>query len=81
MATISAKYLGYDVYVVMDASGTYSYIASIVAATRMGYEGIKMVTWDYVGCELLVDWRNEEGEEYGNIVEEALPVYGFLAEA
>jgi len=70
--------LGYEVYVVVDASGTGSLMALSVAISRMATEGAKIMTWWGVGCELLVDTRNPEGEEFGNIVYEALPWYGAL---
>jgi len=60
-ASLKGVELGYDVYAVIDASGTFSEIMRDLAISRMQHAGVHIMTWFAVGCELLEDWRNEGG--------------------
>lgn len=75
-AALSAKALGYDVYAVLDASGTWSKIVEDAAIARMVQAGIVPVTWVGVGAELLGDWRSANGEAHGQLMGEFLPFAG-----
>jgi len=57
---ISAIQAGYEVYVVVDASGASSLEAHTVAIQRMAHVGIIPVTWLQVLCELQRDWARQE---------------------
>lgn len=75
---LSAVQEGYDVYAVIDSSGTWNKLVQEVAVARMVQAGIKPVTWVAVGAELQADWRNQTGDELGAIMGEHLPFYGNL---
>lgn len=75
---LSAVQEGYDVYAVIDSSGTWNKLVQEVAVARMVQSGIKPVTWVAVGAELQADWRNQTGDELGAIMGEHLPFYGNL---
>lgn len=44
--------VGYDIYAVMDASGTWNKLVREVAIARMTQAGIQPITWVAVGAEL-----------------------------
>lgn len=75
-AALSAKALGYDVYAVLDASGTWSKLVEDAAIARMVQAGIVPITWVGVGAELLGDWRSANGEAHGQLMGEFLPFAG-----
>lgn len=75
---LSAIKEGYDVYAVIDASGTWNKLVQEVAVARMAQAGIKPITWVAVGAELQADWRNSTGPQLGQIMGEHLPFYGNL---
>lgn len=75
-AALSAQALGYDVYAVLDASGTWSKIVEQAAVARMVQVGIVPMTWVGVGAELLGDWRSAIGEQHGQLMGEFLPFAG-----
>ena len=76
---LSAIKAGYDVYAVIDASGTWNKLVQEVAVARMVQAGIKPITWVAVGAELQGDWRNATGQDLAQIMGEHLPFYGNLA--
>lgn len=75
---LSAIKEGYDVYAVIDASGTWNKLVQEVAVTRMAQAGVRPMTWVAVGAELQGDWRNPTGQALGQIMGEHLPFYGNL---
>ncbi|HHK4226761.1 TPA: isochorismatase family protein [Pseudomonas aeruginosa] len=75
---LSAVQEGYDVYAVIDASGTWNKLVQEVAVARMAQAGVKPITWVAVGAELLADWRNPLGQEHAKVMSEHLPFYGNL---
>lgn len=75
---LSAIKAGYDVYAVIDASGTWNKLVQEVAVARMAQAGIVPMTWVAVGAELQADWRNPSGDALGQIMGEHLPFYGNL---
>jgi hypothetical protein len=56
---LSAKKAGYEVFVVTDASGTFSEAVRDASWLRMQLEGIQLTNWFAVACELARDWRND----------------------
>jgi nicotinamidase-related amidase len=56
---LSALEEGFDVFVVTDASGTFSEITRHSAWDRMSQAGAQLMTWFGVACELHRDWRND----------------------
>ncbi|RLB65242.1 MAG: hydrolase [Deltaproteobacteria bacterium] len=67
---------GYDVYAVIDASGTWNKLVQEIAVARMVQAGVKPMTWVAVGAELQADWRNPTEEAFGRVMAEHLPFYG-----
>ncbi len=57
--TLSALELGYDVFVVTDASGTFNTQARDAAWQRMTTAGAQLLNWFAVACELHRDWRDD----------------------
>jgi len=70
---LSAKGAGYDVYAVIDASGTWNKLVEDVAIARMIQAGIKPITWVAAGAELLGDWRSELSQEHAQLMGDHLP--------
>lgn len=75
---LSAIKAGYDVYAVIDASGTWNKLVQEVAIARMVQAGVKPITWVAVGAEIQADWRKPTGQQLGQIMGEHLPFYGNL---
>lgn len=74
---ISAVAEGYDVYAVVDASGTWDKISRDAAIHRMTQAGVKVVTWASVLAEIMDDWRSPKGQELGSILGEHTS-YGYV---
>ncbi|MFC2254838.1 isochorismatase family protein [Labrys portucalensis] len=75
-ASLSAKAEGYDVYAVLDASGTWNKLVEDAAIARMIQAGVVPMTWVGVGAELLHDWRSETGLAHGKLMGDYLPFAG-----
>jgi len=56
---LSAIAEGFEVFVVTDASGTFSEVTRQAAWDRMAAAGAQLMTWFGVACELHRDWRND----------------------
>ena len=74
--SLSARDAGYDVYAVLDASGTWNKLVEDAAIARMVQAGIIPMTWVGVGAELLVDWRSATGQAHGKLMGDFLPFSG-----
>lgn len=74
--SLAAAAEGYEVYAVIDASGTWNKTVQEVAVARMAQAGIVPITWLAVGAELQRDWRNPTGQVLGEMMSEHLPFYG-----
>lgn len=60
---LSAVQGGYDVYAVIDASGTWDKLVREVAIARMVQSGVKPITWVAVGAATRAMrslWKNEK---------------------
>lgn len=75
-AALAAQAEGYEVYAVIDASGTWNKTVQDVAVARMAQAGITPITWVAVAAELQRDWRKETGQQLAKIMGEGLPFYG-----
>ena len=51
---------GYEVYGVIDASGSESLIAREAAIATLSTRGVQIRTWFSVAAELVADWRRDE---------------------
>lgn len=75
---ISAVGAGYDVYAVIDASGTWNETAQRAAIARMSQAGVKCVNTIAVAAELQKDWTLPSAPGMGSIFAERLPNFGFV---
>ncbi|KAK4511549.1 Oxidored_FMN domain-containing protein [Mucor velutinosus] len=57
--SLSAKKAGYEVFVVTDASGTFSEAVRDASWLRVQQGGIQLMNWFAVACELGRDWRKD----------------------
>lgn len=73
-ATLSALEAGYEVFVVVDASGTFNTAVRDAALMRMQAAGAQLVNWFAVACELHRDWRNDI-EGLGSLLAGHIPAY------
>jgi nicotinamidase-related amidase len=74
-AALSARDAGYDVYVVVDASGCQNKDVQDAALMRMSEAGATMGTWFALSCELLNDWRNPAGQATAQLFIDHMPSY------
>ncbi|MGR6873784.1 isochorismatase family protein [Pseudomonas sp. HK3] len=65
---ISAVAEGYDVYAVIDASGTWNKGVQEASLHRMTQAGVKVTTWASVLAEIMRDWRSPKGMELGSVL-------------
>ncbi len=71
---MSAIEAGYDVYAVVDASGTFNKDVRDGALLRMTQAGVQTMNWFSVACELHRDWRNDI-EGLGTLFSNHIPNY------
>jgi nicotinamidase-related amidase len=71
---LSAIEAGYQVFVVVDASGTFNKAVRDAALLRMAHAGVQLMNWFSVACELHRDWRNDI-EGLGKLLADHLPNY------
>lgn len=71
---LSALNAGYEVFAVVDASGTSSQQVADAALMRMAHSGVQLMNWFSVAGELQRDWRND-AEGFGNLISSHLPGY------
>lgn len=71
---LSAIEEGYDVFVVTDASGTFSEVTRHSAWDRMSQAGAQLMGWFAIACELHRDWRNDI-EGLGTLFANHIPDY------
>ena len=72
--TLSALNAGYQVYVVVDASGTFNQAVRDAALTRMANAGAILTNWFSLASELQRDWRND-AEGLSNLLKKHLVPY------
>lgn len=74
--------LGYDVRLVMDASGNYSNMVLYAAIANLTQHGVKVTNWLSVACELLQDWADApKAQALLEIYQEHLPQWSMLAQS
>ncbi|OQR56820.1 isochorismate family cysteine hydrolase YcaC [Bacillus sp. CDB3] len=71
---LSAVNAGYEVFIVTDASGTFSKQVADAALMRMAHGGVQLMNWFSVAAELQRDWRNDV-EGFGALLAKHLPSY------
>ncbi|NJR60721.1 MAG: isochorismatase family protein [Cyanobacteria bacterium CRU_2_1] len=70
---------GYDVYAVMDASGTVNQHALYASMFRMSQAGVKIANTNMVIAELQADWTRSTAREVGGLYAKRLPNFGYIA--
>lgn len=78
MPALSALEEGYEVFIVTDASGTFSSAVRDATFHRLASAGAQLINWFAVACELQRDWRNNPAglaalfqrhiPDYGNLI-------------
>jgi nicotinamidase-related amidase len=76
---IAAVGRGYDVYAVMDASGTVNQHALHAAMFRMNQAGVKIANTNMVIAELQSDWSLPTAASTGGLYARYLPNFGYIA--
>lgn len=77
---LSAKKAGFDVFVVIDASGTFNEPIRDAAWLRMQQAGVQLVNWFAVACELGRDWRHDL-EGMAALFAKRIPSYAHVMES
>lgn len=75
---LSAVSEGYDVYAVIDASGTWNKTVQQVTVQRLAQAGVKITTWASVLAELMNDWRSDNAEALGYVLANHTTKYGYV---
>ena len=70
---LSGRAMGYDVYAVLDASGTWNKLVEEAAIARMVQAGVIPITWVAVGAELLGHWQSPAGQAHATLMGDHLP--------
>lgn len=78
---ISAAYDGYQVFAVVDASGTYSKMAQEITLARVVQAGVVPMDTAAVASELQGSWNREDAMEWANIYTKIFPAYQLLIES
>jgi len=77
---LSAVADGYDVYAVIDASGTWDEVTRDATMLRLSQAGVKVTTWASVLAEVMDDWRSNQGYPLGGVLGDHT-AYGLVYES
>lgn len=75
---LSALEAGYEVYAVVDASGTWNTAVQHATTAQLSQAGVITTNWVAVGAELQRDWRNPTGQGLASLFHDHLTFYGML---
>ncbi|WP_445116556.1 hydrolase [Acinetobacter sp. WZC-1] len=78
---ISAIAEGYKVFVVVDASGTYSKMAQEITLARVVQAGAVPMDTAAVASEIQKTWNREDAEEWATVYTQIFPSYQLLIES
>jgi nicotinamidase-related amidase len=79
--SISAVNAGYQVFAVVDASGTYSKMAQEITLARVVQAGVVPMDTAAVASELQGSWNREDAMEWAGIYTKIFPAYQLLIES
>ncbi|WP_020656022.1 hydrolase [Massilia niastensis] len=79
--SISAVHEGYQVFAVVDASGTYSKMAQEITLARVVQAGVVPMDTAAVASELQGSWNRADAMEWANIYTRIFPPYQLLIES
>jgi nicotinamidase-related amidase len=75
---VGAAGAGFDVYAVLDASGTVNQHALLAAIARMSQAGVKIANTNMVVAELQRDWSLPSAPRTGALYANRLPNFGYM---
>jgi len=78
---IAAVQDGYQVFAVVDASGTYSKMAQEITLARVVQAGVVPVDTAAVASELQRTWNRADAQEWANVYAKIFPAYQLLIES
>ena len=78
---ISAVHDGYKVFVVVDASGTYSKMAEEITLARVVQAGVVPMDTAAVASELQRTWHRDDAQQWAEIYTKIFPEYQLLIES
>lgn len=78
---ISAVAEGYKVFVVVDASGTYSKMAQEITLARVVQAGVVPMDTAAVASELQKTWNREDAMQWAEVYTKVFPAYQLLIES
>lgn len=78
---ISAVAEGYKVFVVIDASGTYTKMAQEITLARMLQAGVVPMDTAAVASEIQKTWNREDAQEWAQVYTQIFPAYQLLMES
>jgi Isochorismatase family len=80
-AGMQAVEAGYNVYVVVDATGGPDVTIRENAIVRMQDHGVTPTNWTTVAAELQPDWRLSSGQDLGRVFHDHYHSYGLLIDS
>jgi nicotinamidase-related amidase len=78
---IAAVQDGYQVFAVVDASGTYSKMAQEITLARIVQAGVVPMDTAAVASELQRTWNRNDAQEWANVYARIFPAYQLLIES
>lgn len=78
---ISAVAEGYKVFVVVDASGTYSKMAQEITLARVVQAGVVPMDMAAVASELQKTWHRDDAQQWAEVYTQIFPPYQLLIES
>lgn len=78
---IAAVQDGYQVFAVVDASGTYSKMAQEITLARIVQAGVVPMDTAAVASELQRTWNRADAQEWANVYAKIFPAYQLLIES
>ena len=78
---ISAVAEGYKVFVVIDASGTYTKMAQEITLARMVQAGVVPMDTGAVASEIQKTWNRDDAQEWAQVYTQIFPAYQLLMES
>ncbi len=79
--SISAVHAGYQVFAVIDASGTYSKMAEEITLARIVQAGVVPMDTAAVASELQQTWNRPDAAEWAEVYTKIFPAYQLLIES
>jgi len=77
---LGARQAGYDVFVVADASASWSDKADLAALIRMTAAGVVTMSWVSVAAELQADWSRPNSRNLAELLRRNIARWNYIAE-